>query len=40
MSKEQAEKMLNALKNDEKKMQSLRKKKGYPANKVKVEKDW
>jgi Ca-activated chloride channel family protein len=40
MSKEQAEKMLNALKNDEKKMQSLRKKKGDPANKVKVEKDW
>ena len=40
MSKEQAEKMLNALKNDEKKMQALRKKKGDPANKVKVEKDW
>ena len=40
MSKEQAEKMLNALKNDEKKMQSLRKKKGDPAQKVKVEKDW
>ena len=40
MSKEQAEKMLNALKNDEKKMQSLRKKKGDPGQKVKVEKDW
>jgi Ca-activated chloride channel family protein len=40
MSKEQAEKMLNALKNDEKKMQALRKKKGDPAQKVKVEKDW
>lgn len=40
MSKEQAEKMLNALKNDEKKLQALRKKKGDPANKVKVEKDW
>lgn len=40
MSKEQAEKMLNALKNDEKKMQSLRKKKGDPAQKVKIEKDW
>lgn len=40
MSKEQAEKMLNALKNDEKKMQALRKKKGEPAQKVKVEKDW
>lgn len=40
MSKEQAEKMLNALKNEEKKMQALRKKKGDPANKVKVEKDW
>lgn len=40
MSKEQAEKMLNALKNDEKKMQSLRKKKGEPGQKVKVEKDW
>ena len=40
MSKEQAEQMLNALKNDEKKMQALRKKKGDPANKVKVEKDW
>jgi Ca-activated chloride channel homolog len=40
MSKEQAEKMLNALKNDEKKLQSLRKKKGDPSQKVKVEKDW
>ena len=40
MSKEQAEKMLNALKNDEKKMQALRKKKGEPGQKVKVEKDW
>lgn len=40
MSKEQAEKMLNALKNDEKKMQSLRKKKGDPSQKIKVEKDW
>ena len=40
MSKEQAEKMLNALKNDDKKMQSLRKKKGDPGQKVKVEKDW
>ena len=40
MSKEQAEKMLNALKNDEKKMQSMRKKKGEPGQRVKVEKDW
>ena len=40
MSKEQAEKMLNALKNDEKKIQALRKKKGEPGQKVKVEKDW
>ena len=40
MSKEQAEKILNALKNDEKKMQALRKKKGDPGEKVKVEKDW
>ena len=40
MSKEQAEKMLNALKNDEKKMQALRRKKGEPGQKVKVEKDW
>lgn len=40
MSKEQAEKMLNALKNDEKRMQALRKKKGDPGQKVKVEKDW
>ena len=40
MSKEQAEKMLNALKNDEKKMHALRKKKGEPGQKVKVEKDW
>ena len=40
MSKEQAEKMLNALKNNEKKLQANRKKKGDPANKVKVEKDW
>lgn len=40
MSKEQAEKMLNALKNDEKKIQALRKKKGDPGQKVKVEKDW
>lgn len=40
MSKEQAEQMLNALKNSEKKMQSLRKKKGEPGQKVKVEKDW
>ena len=40
MSKEQAEKMLNALKNSEKKMQSLRKKKGDPSEKIKVEKDW
>jgi Ca-activated chloride channel family protein len=40
MSKEQAEQMLNALKNDEKKMQSLRKKKGEPGQKKKVEKDW
>ena len=40
MSKEQAEQMLNALKNSEKKMQSLRKKKGDPGQKVKVEKDW
>ena len=40
MSKEQAEQMLNALKNDEKKMQALRKKKGEPGQKKKVEKDW
>ncbi len=40
MSKEQAEKMLNALKNDEKKMQSLRKKKSDATQKPKVEKDW
>ena len=40
MSKEQAEKMLNALKNDEKKLQALRKKKGEPGQKVKMEKDW
>jgi Ca-activated chloride channel family protein len=40
MSKEQAEQMLNALKNDEKKMQSLRKKKGEPGQKKKVDKDW
>lgn len=40
MSKEQAEKMLNALKNNEKKMQPLRKKKGEPGQKIKVEKDW
>lgn len=40
MSKEQAEKMLNALKNSEKKMQALRKKKGEPGQKVKIEKDW
>lgn len=40
MSKEQAEQMLNALKNSEKKMQALRKKKGEPGQKVKVEKDW
>jgi Ca-activated chloride channel family protein len=40
MSKEQAEQMLNALKNDEKKMQSLRKKKGEPGQRKKVDKDW
>ncbi len=40
MNKEQAEKMLNALKNSEKKMQSLRKKKGDSSEKIKVEKDW
>ena len=40
MSKEQAEKMLNALKNEEKKLQALRKKKGEPGQKVKIEKDW
>ena len=40
MSKEQAEQMLNALMNSEKKMQSLRKKKGDPSEKIKVEKDW
>ena len=32
--------MLNALKNSEKKMQSLRKKKGDSGEKIKVEKDW
>jgi len=40
MSKEQAEKMLNALKNNEKNMQSLRKKKGDPQQRIKIEKDW
>lgn len=40
MSKEQAEQMLNALKNAEKKLQATRKKKGDPGEKVKVEKDW
>ncbi len=40
MSKEQAEKMLNALKNNEKNMQGLRKKKGDPSQKIKIEKDW
>lgn len=40
MSKEQAEQMLNALKNAEKKLQATRKKKGDPNQKVKVEKDW
>lgn len=40
MSKEQAEKMLNALKNDEKKKQAERKIKGEPGQRVKVEKDW
>lgn len=40
MSKEQAEQMLNALKNSEKKIQALRKKKGDPAQKIKIEKDW
>lgn len=40
MSKEQAEQMLNAMKNSEKKLQSLRKKKGDPQQKIKIEKDW
>lgn len=40
MSKEQAEQMLNALKNAEKKLQATRKKKGEPGQKVKMEKDW
>lgn len=40
MSKEQAEQMLNALKNNEKKLQALKKKKGDPSQKIKVEKDW
>lgn len=40
MSKEQAEQMLNALKNHEKKMQSSRVKKGDPAEKRKIDKDW
>lgn len=40
MSKEQAEQMLNALRNSEKKIQALRKKKGDPAQKIKIEKDW
>lgn len=40
MSKEQAEQMLKALQNNEKKIQALRKKKGDPANRVKIEKDW
>lgn len=40
MSKEQAEQMLNALKNNEKKLQALRKKKGDPEQRTKVEKDW
>ncbi len=40
MSKEQAEKMLNALKNDEKKLQDLRKQKAEEGQKIKVEKDW
>jgi len=40
MSKEQAEQMLNALKNSEKKIQALRKKKGDPSEKLKIEKDW
>lgn len=40
MSKEQAEQMLNALKNNEKKLQALKKKKGEPGQKIKVEKDW
>lgn len=40
MSKEQAEKMLNALKNDEKKLQDLRKQKAEEGQKIKIEKDW
>lgn len=40
MSKEEAERMLNALKNDEKKKQAERKIKGEPGQRVKVEKDW
>jgi len=40
MSKEQAEQMLNALKNSEKNNQRLREKKGEPGQKKNVEKDW
>ena len=40
MSKEQAEQMLNALKNREKKMQASRVKKGEPGQRKKIEKDW
>ncbi len=40
MSKEQAEQMLNALKNSEKNNQKLREKKGEPGQKKTVEKDW
>ena len=40
MSKEQAEQMLKALQNHEKKMQSAKVKKGDPAEKRKIEKDW
>lgn len=40
MSKEQAEQMLNALKNAEKKMQAERMKKGDPAQRKRIEKDW
>lgn len=40
MSKEQAEQMLNALKNSERKMQAAQIKKGDPAERKKIEKDW
>jgi tetratricopeptide (TPR) repeat protein len=40
MTKEQAEQLLNALNNDEKKVQEKLKKKNAKAQRVKVEKDW